>query len=95
MPDTQKLKPFISTWKFNCIAGTFCIKVKFLGNDFEQLVNTPKDIKTIDHKKVHSLDDVAIRDKINVLWKRDFYVAQRVESKLETFCYNLVFWIML
>jgi len=59
--------------------------VKFLGDDFEQLVNTPKDIKTIDHKKVHSLDDVAIGDKINVRWKRDFYLAQRVESKLETF----------
>ena len=69
--------------------------MKFLGDDFEQLVNTLKDIKTIDHKKVHSLDDVAIGDKINVRWKRYFYVAQRVESKLQNFCSNLVFWIML
>ena len=51
MPDTQKLKPFISTWKFNCIAGTFCIKVKFLGNDFEQLVTLQRTLKPLITKK--------------------------------------------
>jgi len=77
-----KLPPFILNWKFNCIAGTFCKKVKFIDDYIEYFICNPKDIKTIHHKQIHNLEEVAIGKKCNVWWKRYFYVARRVESMM-------------